>query len=155
MAEADTRIDPDTASIEAIVACMYEVLSGPPGERDWARLKKLYLGQARLIPTGMRPGGSQGLNLFSVDAYVDDVRQHFLSTGFFEREAARKVERFGDIAHVFSTYESRHGADDVHPFLRGINSIQLLRKEGRWWVVNVMWQNESAEAPIPAAYLPA
>ena len=148
-------VDPDTASIEAIVSCLYDVLSGPAGERDWDRLRKLYLEGARLIPTGARPGGRQGLNLFPVEAYIQDVRPHFRANGFHEREVARRIERFGEIAHVFSTYESRHRAEDPEPFVRGINSIQLLRREGRWWVVNVLWQNESDDAPIPARYLPA
>ena len=155
MTPATSNVDPDTASIEAIVACLYEVLSGPAGERDWDRLRKLYLDQARLIPTGSRPGGRQGLNLFPVDAYIADVRPHFRANAFHEREVAHRIERFGEIAHVFSTYESRHHAEDPEPFVRGINSIQLLRREGRWWVVNVMWQNEGPEAPIPVRYLPA
>ena len=43
-------------------------------------------------------------------------------------------EQFGDIAQVWSSYESRHKQDDAQPFLRGINSFQLCRQNGRWWV---------------------
>ena len=50
--------------------------------------------------------------------------------GFFEQEIARKVEAFGDFAHVWSTYEGRRTPADEKPFLRGINSIQLVRQGG-------------------------
>jgi hypothetical protein len=58
-----------------------------------------------------------------------------------------------NIAHVWSTYESRHKEDDPQPFMRGINSIQLLYDDSRWWIVTVYWQHESPEDPIPEKYL--
>ena len=36
-------------------------------------------------------------------------------------------EQFGRIAHVWSTYESRHHESDPEPFMRGINSIHSSR----------------------------
>ena len=74
--------------------------------------------------------------------------------GFFEREAHRRLERFGAVAHVFSTYESRHAAGDAEPFARGINSIQLFHDGARWWVVTIFWDSEHPDQPIPADYLP-
>ncbi|MGB9109115.1 MAG: hypothetical protein WCC39_10565, partial [Telluria sp.] len=71
----------------------------------------------------------------------------------FEREAARSTETFGQIVHVFSTYESRHAADDAKPFQRGINSIQLYHDGKRWWVVNVLWRAEDERLPLPERYL--
>ena len=74
--------------------------------------------------------------------------------GFYEREIHRKTERFGNIVHAMSTYETYWSEDDAEPFMRGINSIQLLYRDGRWWVVTIFWDNESPENPIPAEYLP-
>jgi hypothetical protein len=37
--------------------------------------------------------------------------------------------------------------------MRGINSIQLFNDGNRWWIVNIYWQQESAEDPIPDMYL--
>ncbi len=71
-----------------------------------------------------------------------------------ENEVARRIETFGNIAHVFSTYASRKTAD-AEPFARGINSIQLVRQRGRWWIAQITWQEESAALPIPPEYLPA
>ena len=71
----------------------------------------------------------------------------------FETEIARKQERYGNLVHAFSTYESRNTPEDPEPFMRGINSIQLVFQEGRWWIVNVAWQPEWEGLPIPDAYL--
>ena len=64
------------------------------------------------------------------------------------------IERFGDIAHVFSTYESRHASSDDKPFARGINSFQLVRIGDDWKVLTIFWEEEDAAHPIPPAYLP-
>jgi hypothetical protein len=43
--------------------------------------------------------------------------------GFFEIEIHRRSERFGNIAHVCSTYAPRREASDPQAFARGINSF--------------------------------
>jgi hypothetical protein len=150
-----TNAEPgDVASIDAIVAALYDVISGPAGARDWARLRSLYLDGARLIPTGVRPTGRDGLEVMTVEAYIDGARPFLATKAFYEVEIARRTERFGNIAHAFSTYEARREPEG-EPFMRGINSIQLLERDGRWWVVTVFWDNETAEKPIPPEYLPA
>jgi hypothetical protein len=63
-------------------------------------------------------------------------------------EIARRTERYGSVVHVFSTYESRRNADDAEPFMRGINSIQLLYEKGRWWVVTIFWQPNTRTCPV-------
>jgi hypothetical protein len=73
--------------------------------------------------------------------------------GFFEREVARRTEMFGNIAHVFSTYEARHKVEDKDPLVRGINSIQLMNDGKRWWIVTVFWQAETPDNPLPKKYL--
>jgi hypothetical protein len=60
-----------------------------------------------------------------------------INLGFYEKEIARRTEQFGNIAHVWSIYESRHNEDDPEPFMRGINSIQLFNDGKRWWIVNI------------------
>ena len=143
----------DVVDVDAIVRAMYETLSGPPGPRDWDRLRHLYLPGARMIPTGWRPNGEDQLRVMDIEQYIASARPWLESRGFFETEIARREERYGDLVHAFSTYESRHRAEDPSPFVRGINSIQLLWRETRWWVVTVLWQNESAAQPIPARHL--
>ena len=90
----------------------------------------------------------------TVDQYVERVSGGFRTNGFFERGIAQKVESFGNIVHVFTTYESRHSPDDSAPFARGINSIQLLKDGDRYWVVSIYWDSERPDNPIPQKYLP-
>jgi len=73
--------------------------------------------------------------------------------GFYEREVASRSERFSNIAHVWSTYESRHSAEESEPFSRGINSFQLAYDGDRWWVITILWDAEQPKSPIPEKYL--
>ena len=93
------------------------------------------------------------LQVLDVEDYIARASAHFEKNGFFEKEVARRTEQFGNIAHVWSTYESRHSLDDPEPFMRGINSFQLFHDGARWWIVNIYWQHESAAHPIPEKYL--
>ena len=144
----------DVASVDSIIAAVYDVISGPAGKkRDWDRMRSLFVPGARLIPTGPRQAGGYGSRVLTVDEYIERASGFFEKEGFFEREAARQTEQFGQIAHAFSTYESRHAPDDAKPFQRGINSIQLMNDGKRWWVVTIFWQGEDEKTPLPEKYL--
>jgi hypothetical protein len=142
----------DVASVDAIINAMYDAISGPRGQRDWNRIRSLHLPGSRLIPTGVRVNGESGLRLLDIEGWIEGARPLFAENDFYEVEIARRTERFGNIAQAFSTYECRW-EENGPAFMRGINSIQLLYKDGRWWVVNVFWDNESGENRIPAEYL--
>src|SRR5205807_6267219 len=131
----------DVATIDSMVAALYDVISGPPGARNWDRFRSLFIPGARLIPTSRRPTGEVGSRVLSPDDYVQRSAPLIEKNGFFEREISRRAEQFGNIAHIFSTYESRH-AKDAQPFQRGINSIQLMNDGKRWWIVTIFWQGE-------------
>jgi hypothetical protein len=144
----------DVGSIDAIIAAVYDVISGPAGKkRDWDRMRSLFMPGARLIPTGPRQAGGYGSRALTVEDYVTRGTPLFEKEGFFETERARRTESFGQIAHVFSTYESRHAPEDVKPFQRGINSIQLMNDGKRWWIVTIFWQGEDEKNPLPEKYL--
>jgi hypothetical protein len=143
----------DVASEDAIVAALYDVISGPACQhRDWDRLRGLYAPGARLIPT-TNATGTLGIRAETPDEYVAAVMSSMEEFGFFEKEISRVGESFNGIVHRFSTYESRRAASDPTPFARGINSIQLLNDGKRWWVVTVYWASERPGAPIPEIYL--
>ena len=144
----------DVASMDAIIAALYNVISGPAGQkRNWDRMRSLFVPGARLIPSGPRPGGAYGARVVTVEEYITRSAPMMEAQGFFEAEIARKTDTFGNIAHVFSTYDSRHKADDTKPFARGINSIQLLNDGKRWWILTVFWQGEDEKNPLPEKYL--
>ena len=145
----------DVASIDAIITAAYDSISGPAGEkRNWERERSLYYPGARLIPTA-KPAENDDLlpQILDIDGFIARVEPFFKENGFYEKEIARRTEQFGRIAHVWSIYESRHNENDPEPFMRGINSIQLFNDGKRWWIVNIYWQQESAEHAIPAQYL--
>ena len=144
----------DVASVDAILTALYDVISGPAGQpRDWNRFRSLFIPGARLIPTGRTPDGAGRVRVFDAEQYVTLASPGFEKNGFFERETARRTERFGNIVHAFSTYESKRMASDSVPFARGINSIQLWNDTRRWWVVTIFWEGERPDNPIPARYL--
>ncbi len=144
----------DVASPDAILAAVYDVISGPAGPRDWDRFNSLFAPGARLIPIGPRKD-KPGINILvmSPKDYSDRAGAYFDKNGFVEREASRKTERYGNIMQVFSTYESRHDAKDEKPFARGINSFQLYNDGTRWWIVTIMWQEETPDNPLPKEFL--
>lgn len=145
----------DVASIDAIMKSVYDVISGDAGQkRDWDRFRSLFYKDARLIPSGKNATtGVVGARVLSAEDYVTRASATMEKDGFFEREIARKTDVYGNIAQVFSTYESFHKKDDKTPFARGINSFQLLNDGKRWWVVTIYWQSETPENPIPSEYL--
>lgn len=145
----------DVASAEAVVSAIYDVISGPAtSERDWDRFKSLFVPGAHLIPTGLNPDtGAPQVLYMTPDEYVSGAADVFKRPGgFFENEIGRTSEVYGNIAHVFSTYESlREGESE--PFMRGINSFQLFNDGNGWRIVNVYWQAETPDNPIPKRYL--
>jgi hypothetical protein len=148
----------DVKSMDAILAAIYDTISGPAGGRDWDRLRSLFYADARLIPC-VRVVQDQEktktrARVLTVEEFIKLVEPNVKARGFFEREIARRVERFGAVAHVFSTYESRHAANDPQPFVRGINSIQLFFDGTRWWAITIFWDVERADRSIPQEYLP-
>jgi hypothetical protein len=144
----------DVGSLEAILSALYDVISGPAGQRrDWDRMRSLFAPGARLIPAVYRPDSAPSLRVWSVEEYITQVGPRLETGGFFEREIARRTERYGGVTHVFSTYESRRTSADVLPFARGINSIQLFFDARRWWIVTIFWEGERTDNPIPGPYL--
>jgi hypothetical protein len=144
----------DVRSVDAIVGALYEVISGPKGRaRDWDRFRSLFLPDGRLIPARQdRDTHKADALILSVEGYVERASHNMAAEGFYERGIHNVVQQFGSIAHVWSTYESRH--DDPSHNARGINSIQLLKSGDRYWVVQILWDAETPGNPIPAEYLP-
>ncbi len=152
----------DVDSPEHLVAALYDVISGPAHQpRDWNRMRSLFVPGARLIPVRIQPGTpnlktspNTDVLLLSIDQYISIASARMEAEGFYEHAIHNVTERFGNIVSVWSTYESRHALSEAKPFARGINSIQLLKDGGRYWIVDVYWDAERPETPIPGKYLP-
>ena len=149
----------DVADPEAIVTATYAAIARAPGDNyDWERFSSLFLPGAMLIPNTEQRNGQ--FDVLSVQDFIDWIDQFTVpiigtdqDRGFSEDGISNTTERYGDIAHVFSTYE-KHFWGDGQNLGRGINTFQLVFNEGRWWIVSIVWDEESGAGPIPGKYLP-
>ena len=142
----------DVDSIEHIVGALYSGISGPPGPRDWDRVRSLFYTGARLIPSRRDQNGKVTATNLSIEEYITRSQPFLEKEGFFEAPVANRVESWDHLAHVWSTYESRHAKGDA-PFARGINSIELMNDGNRWWIITVYWEGEDKAHPLPEKYL--
>jgi hypothetical protein len=138
----------DVKSIDSILTALYAVISGPAGDRDYNRLRSLFAKDARLTSV-KKEAADHPARLLTVDEYINLAGSYFKTHAFYEQAIVNKVDRFGNMAKVFSSYESRN-APNEKPFARGINSIQLFYEQNRWYVLSILWDEESPTNPLPA-----
>ena len=147
------RTKTEVETIEGMISGLYDAISfADAAAIDWARVRSHMAPGAQLIR--VLPGSIERM---TIDTWIDGFRaliQNGTLPTFWEGEIARRIDRLGDIAHVFSTYEARPRRGDARVLWRGINSVQLYRRDGRWWVSSILWTRESEEARIPPDYLP-
>ena len=144
----------DFAAIGAAVDEMYAMISGPAGPRDWSRQARCFHPAARQIRTSLDELGRPQMKMMSLEQYARDTTPYFAQNPFYEIEIGRRIDLFGNIAHVWSAYEARRAPDDDAPERRGINSIQLFRDpEHGWRIMSMIWDNEREGVEIPGELL--
>jgi hypothetical protein len=132
----------DLEAIGAVVDEMYAMISGPAGPRDWSRQDNCFLPEARQVRTWVDEQGRPQKLSMSLDEYEANTTPFFDANDFFEVETSRRIDLFGNIAHVWSGYEARTSPEDESPERRGINSIQLFRDPDRGWrIIHMIWDN--------------
>lgn len=143
----------DVATLDGIVEAYYDVISGPPGQaREWSRDSSLYIADIRFVSMGFADGRPVP-SVMDHGTYARQSDPYFVKNGFFEQEIHRETRRFGNIAHVFSTYQSRNTPDGP-VIARGINSLNLFWDGSRWWIASATWDEERPGNPLPPEYLP-
>ncbi|MGO9126040.1 MAG: hypothetical protein ACLP6G_14265 [Terriglobales bacterium] len=150
---AATSVRPeDVTSPSAVVKASYVAISGPPGQvLNLDRFRSLFLPQAQLVSVSAKSAQVVARTM-TLQEFTDMLTSRIGKDGHIEYEIAQRVEVYGNIANVWSSYESRKTPDDPQ-VVRGINSIQLMNDGKRWWISGAQWQRETAETPIPAEYL--
>ena len=134
----------DLAGIDAAIRGVYEVISGPVGQkRDFDRMRSLFAPGATLKATG--PKGVHG---GSLEDYISRDKDILEQKGFTERELGRRTEVWGGLATAWSAYDGRTADGSFHE--RGINSFQLVKIDGKWLVASILWQEETPDNPLPA-----
>lgn len=133
----------DEIAIGQVVDEMYAMISGPAGPRDWSRQAALFHEASRQVRTWIDEDGRMAMRMMGRDEYAADTAAFFAANPFYEIETARKINVFGNIAHVWSIYEAKQDPDSEALDRRGINSIQLLKDaDGRWRIIHMIWDNE-------------
>jgi len=138
-----------------VVLRLYSLLSGPADDaRDWEAVRSLFVPGALLHSELALADGSRQSGKWTVGEFCEAAAAEYAENGFWEREIAARVECFGNIAQVWTTYESRVGSPDSEPVGRGINAVLLLRQDGAWRIAGLVFQIERGTSGIPEDYLP-
>jgi hypothetical protein len=132
----------DTATIDGILAALYRSFRAPAGARDFSSLRALFRPDARLVRC------VDGLEELTVERFLRATAAFYEDSALYERELVRRVDRFGNVAHVFSSYEARLEPDGP-PLARGVNALQLVHDGHRWWVSAMAWDDEGPDRPLP------
>lgn len=144
----------DVKSPNALVEALVESVSSEAGERpEWNRYRSLFLPKARLIPTGRDSAGEPVHWVWTVQQLVENAdTEERIEAHVVERLIHEEIDRFGDIAHVFYTYELFESADHAEPTSRGVASMQLWHDGDRWWIMTLTWHGEREGLPVPARF---
>jgi hypothetical protein len=145
----------DVTTIEGIVHAFYSAISAPAGGKlDQNRLRSLFVPGGR-IASSVPANSSRVADVvfLSPEEYAALSDKATATSGFFDNNPANQIERFGGMAHVYSTFESRSKLDDPKPMARGIKSFELLNSANRWYIVEVYWDWERPDNPVPERYL--
>jgi hypothetical protein len=149
----------DVDTVDHLVASLYDVVSGPPGQRDWDRFRALFVPDGRLswiVPesaaTKDKPARKGDAVFLTPDMFMQQNDPYFKTNAFFECSILKRGEEFGNLVEVWSTKESRDAKDDVHPS-RGIDSFQIVHIRGRFWIASLIFDDERPGVRLPAKYL--
>jgi hypothetical protein len=150
----------DVDTVDHLVASLYDVVSGPAGQRDWDRFRALFVPDGRLawiVPesaaTKDAPARKSDAVFLTPDMFMQQNDPYFKTNGFFERSIVKRVEEFGNLVEVWSTKESRDAKDDAQPSSRGIDSFQIVHAHGRFWIASLIFDDERPGVTLPAKYL--
>jgi len=142
---------PSAKTLDDLVKALDDAVSGPT-DKDRTCLRQLLIPEARLIPVSKGKDGSIAPHILSLDDWIARVKASGRKE-FYEVQVKYPTDVYGHVAHLWSTYEVRP-TPDGKPDIRGINSIQAFFNGSEWKVVEILWQAETPDEPIPAKYLP-
>jgi hypothetical protein len=134
---------------QGIPAAIDAAVTGP-ADKDRACMKALFIPEARLMFVSLGADGAPTYALQTLDEWIAGVKARGHSV-LEEKQLKFHIERYGNIAHLWSSYALHRDGKQV---ARGINSIQAIKEAGGWRVTGILVQAESATAPLPKKYLP-
>ena len=139
----------ETQDIDQIINATYDILSGPAAQRDWTLFQSLFHSQGQMgAVIYNNETGNRTFIPFSVEDYIKNNDAFLKKQDFYESEIGRKQLQFGGLTQVLSAYQYKFSTNGKIE-ARGINSFQLIFEEGRWWIIQLIWEDESNKNPIP------
>ena len=138
---------------QAMTRRLYEVVSAPPGKRDWESIRELYHPRATMVRTGLDDNGQPFVLAMTFDEYVSNVTELLESTEFSETEVHQEVTVFGNVARLYSVYEYQSRSADSARHGRGVNFFNLVNEGHGWQIMNIVWDNEREGTSLGAAGL--
>ncbi len=153
MAQVKTSFGDEVGTLDGIIKAYYDVVTVKKGEKvSYRRDSCLHVPNASVGSAARDKNGKVGLKLITLKQFHEASDAYLEKEGFYEREISRKVEQFGAVYHVWSTYETKN-TEDGPVIGRGINSIQLYFDGTRFWILSWVFDEESKQNPLPKMYL--
>lgn len=142
---------PSTKTLDDLIQAVDEAVSGPT-DKDRTCMRQIMMPDARLIPVSRGKDGNIAAHILTLDDWIARVKGG-THKEFYEVQIKHPADVYGNIAHLWSTYEVRP-TPEGKPEVRGINSIQAVFNGTEWKVMEILWQSETPDTSIPAKYLP-
>lgn len=140
----------DKTDFRELTRELYRVVSAAPAQRNWDAVRDFYHPEARLVRTGVDPDGSPFVRVFTLDAYIENVRELLDGeTRFCEVEVAQESVVFGNVARLTSVYEFTWQSPRETRRGRGVNFFTLVCEAGKWRVMSIVWDNERPGLSLP------
>lgn len=140
----------DLQTPEGLIEEIYRLVTFPAGTTpDWDAVRNLFIPEALVVLRTSREGST----VFSVDGFVQDFvtfieQANVEQTGFTERILDMQTFEWGDIAHVLVLFDSDIPNDGREP-RAGMDSFQLMKRGGRWWIASITNERPSVDRPLP------
>jgi len=150
-APAQAAACPPSTTLDELMKAWDDAVSGP-GDKDRACLRQLLLPEARVAPLSKAADGTLAPRVSSLDEWIERMSKRG-GAAFYERQVKFRSETYSHLAQLWSNYEIRPTPDGKFTS-RGINSFQAVFDGARWRILEVMWQTETPQDPVPEKYLP-
>jgi hypothetical protein len=130
------------SQLDDVMRLFYRVISFTEGQTpDWQCMQGLFSPHARI--TRVTPEGVDYMDLATFRNMAEEMLEVGAFTSFYEREIARRVDRYGNVIHVASAYETKISPRALDYIERGVNSLQLIWEDGGWRIVSLCWDDHA------------
>ena len=147
-----TTATAQSTEVDGLISELYSSITfDENSDPDYDTFQSLFIEDGRLI--SVHDTTSYHLTPASYKQSMNSRRQNGKILAFEEKELHRETDRFGNIMHVFSTYQTHVVTPEGEDSQRGSNSLQLMKENGRWKVVSIIWYEEKPGTPLPDEYL--